>query len=151
FSLAFENRNKSKQEHSFPLKLLVVSLILTLLTILWASGNSFYINHLMRSEVQADLNTSNLGSQIAYIDTILANTLERFVTTGDTKWKTLYEDNIRLLNDTDERLKTAASDLNASGNIKGNIIYQLAQRIDTNTDFFLRASEQKAIDLASTG
>ncbi|MDE2029193.1 MAG: response regulator [Alphaproteobacteria bacterium] len=153
FALAFEGRSASaaKKDNPFPVKLLGFSLLLTLLAVLWASGSSFYIDHEMKHEIRRDIEISNMGDQIVYIDTIIANALQRFAVTGNPKWKTIYDNNTRALNNVVGKLKAATLDRNGPSDKEKVAIYQLAQRLDKNTDFFLQATEAKVLDLASAG
>src|SRR5262249_43154607 len=119
-----------KQDYPFPAKLLAVASAITLATILWASGSSFYINHRMTADIREDMAISHMGSKIAYLDTMLARALRMTVITADPKWEAIYKDNLRISNQTISDLEDATSDKNAGADQDDLEIYHVAQRID---------------------
>lgn len=143
--------SSTKKEHSFPIKLLTLSLLLTFAAILWASGNSFYIDHMMTEDIRRDLEISQMSNQVAYLDTLTSRALQMATTTGDVKWEDSYRDNIRLSNETIEKLKAATASQAIHNGDKGTNTYNLVQAIDKTTDFFLGALENKALDLVRAG
>lgn len=153
FSLAVDNKAaaRRKEDSPFPFKLLSLSSLLTLFAVLWASANSFYIDHRMTKDIRKDIEISQMGNQVAYLDTIIARSLRMLVTTGDLKWETTYRDYLLLSDDTIKDLETATSGEGAVSEDQRADVHQLAQSIDKSTDFFLGALENKAIDLAHEG
>ncbi len=141
----------TKGEHSFPVRLLTAALTLTIVAILWASGTSFYMNHKMTTQIQQNLEVSQMSNHVVHIDTVIARALRMATTTGDAKWETIYQNNVRLSNEIIKKLEAATMSLEAEDKDKSVNLYNLVQKIDKSTDFFLGALEDKALTLVRAG
>ncbi len=140
-----------QREHTFPVRLLTLSLALTLAAILWASSNSFYINRMMTQDIHVDLDISRMGNRIAYLDTVTSRALKMLAVTGDSKWEATYKDNKKLSGETITQLEAATVSSNPQDGNRNSKVHQLAEAIDGSTDFFLEALESKTLDLARSG
>src|SRR6185503_12871056 len=57
--------------YAFPKKLLALAVCLTMVTVGWAGGNSFYIHQLMMGRIQDELKVGNLSDEIIYLSNVL--------------------------------------------------------------------------------
>lgn len=142
---------QAQQDYPFPVKLLILSGLLTVTAITWASGSSLYINHQMVHSIRDNLEISHMGNRIAYLDTVISRALRMDALTADTKWEIAYKENLQLSNKIISDLETATSTESTDSNREATEINAIARRIDRNSDFFLTALEDKVLELARNG
>lgn len=145
------NVNPTKREHSFPVRLLVISSLLTLLNIFWSMGSSFYVNHKMARDIQEAMKINTLGSRFAYLNSEAARTLRMATTTSDSKWETEYRKYLQLSDEAIDQLKQAGADTKNGETNNYLDVKNLAIKLDRKSDFFLSAVEDKSLELAHEG
>ncbi|MDR3449135.1 MAG: MHYT domain-containing protein [Alphaproteobacteria bacterium] len=152
FSRAIRSHDAARgRESPFPIRLLGLSSLLTLCAVLWTSGNSFYIDYKMSHDIGRDIETSDVGNQIAYLDTVIAQALKMATITGQPEWEKRYRDDVARSNDLFKKLEAITPEEKEGAGDQNANVHALAERIDKSTDFFLGASEEKALELAREG
>ncbi len=96
--------------YEFPKKLLIVAMLLTMLAIMWAGINNYYLYYMMTSLIGTDLKISTLGGEIAYLGSSSVQAAKLLTTTGDPKWKEIHRKNYTLMMSDFVRVKEKTSD-----------------------------------------
>jgi signal transduction histidine kinase/NO-binding membrane sensor protein with MHYT domain/CheY-like chemotaxis protein len=95
-----ETREISDKEiEKFPLRMVIASAMLTLITILWTSGAGIYIDFVLRNDVRRNLEIGLIGSRINYFADSSINDTDMFVATGDSSWENAYKDDVKQLDE----------------------------------------------------
>ena len=79
-------------ENSFPIRLLTISVILTLSAMLWIVCYSLYSGYILKQSLRDDNRISELSTQLITADHALAYDLRRAAVTGDAQWVHQYYD-----------------------------------------------------------
>jgi len=93
-------------EYSFPIRLLIFSLALTIVTMLWSGGNGLYLYHTMAHGIRKDIEAADMSGDIVHYEDLLLRNAKMYVITGDPQWEQKYKGYITSLDDTIDRLKT---------------------------------------------
>jgi len=76
---------------AFPRKLLTLAMSLTLISVLWVGGNSFYLYHNLSDNIRDKQETARLAQNLLYIDNYLSMALHMNARTGSSEWEDRYE------------------------------------------------------------
>lgn len=96
--------------YAFPRKLLTLAACLTIITVTWAGGNSFYIHQLMTGKIHEELEIGALSDEIVYLSNVLTQAVRMAAYTGDLKWEKEYRDHVSSLNNDIQRTLAAFND-----------------------------------------
>jgi len=84
--------------NSFPRRLLIFSMVMTLLGILWVGASSAYVYSFLTNRIRYDLETSQLSQEILYLDGAQYRALNMSTVTQEQSWFDTYYNNAGYLN-----------------------------------------------------
>lgn len=103
-TLIYISHNKNRAgttSYTFPTKLLAISLLLTVITIIWMGSNSFYIHYFLTHDMAHDQKVAELSDEIIYLEGQRAQSI-RTSSTGDKDFDRRY--NVLLGIDIDKKI-----------------------------------------------
>lgn len=84
-------KNKpSAYAYTFPVKLLSLSMFMTLAVVLWMGGNNFYIHYFLIHDVAREQRIAELADEVIYVDSAYSQSVKS--TTGDADFDKRYSD-----------------------------------------------------------
>lgn len=96
-SLAQKNISNQQQVPTFPIKLLATSMLLTIGSMTWIGGNSFYIQKFLNNGMHQNQWANGLVDSIMQEDSILTDAAKMSASTGDPSWEKLYNEHVAIL------------------------------------------------------
>lgn len=76
--------------YAFPVKLLTVSMLLTLGVVLWMGGNSLYIHYFLTHDMSRNQQIAELADEMLYLDSINSELSKPSSNTGDAEFNRRY-------------------------------------------------------------
>ena len=80
----------SEQMHSFPVRLLSLSMILTMVTVIWMGSSSYYIHYFLTHDMNRVQKQAEQSDEILYLDNILSQAARSRTGTGDDEFDKRY-------------------------------------------------------------
>ena len=139
-------RNK---DSPFPLGMILLTALLTLATIIWATSSSLYINHRLSMYVEKGVEINRLASRVAYLNADMVRAMRRMVTTGDLKWEDTYRNDVRRYNETIVQLQDITDNVKKAEDYTQ--VRDLAAQIDRRLDKEHNALEDKIFEFIHLG
>lgn len=84
------NLQEPTDTYAFPVKLLALSMILTLGVVLWMGGNSLYIHRYLTHNIAKDQHLAELADEILYLDSVNIESARGLFSTGDAEFDARY-------------------------------------------------------------
>ena len=92
-----KKRGASKENISFPIRIVVFAMILTLSAIIWMGSHSLSIHQLLKVNIRESLKLSELSIEIIYQQNELAKDVRMAVSTGKSEYEKRYNEHLDIL------------------------------------------------------
>ncbi len=137
-----DGQKEEKQRKSFPIHLLSLAFVMTVVCFVWVGGYSYKIHHYVSYSLEQSSAAEALSNEIHDLDFALTYAATMYVATQDAQWKYKYEEDARKLDAAIARMKAEYPDVEDDDDA-GGIIDEANQR--------LIAMETQAFSLTGQG
>jgi len=108
--------------YAFPKKLLLFAMLLTMASIIWMAGNSYYFYRIMSEQAPDDLSLSELSADLLHYNSLLTQTARMAALTGDLYWEKQYQSHTGMLENNRQLVLSALSARHS-----GDLVKDIAQ------------------------